>query len=116
MTPTTAPTPPVAPAAPTGAPTSPHRTTALVAGAFYLVTFLASIPAVLYFLTPVLTDPGYVVGAGADTRVVWGCVLDVVNALACIGTAVALYPSSGGRTRPSRWGSSPPAWSRPPSS
>jgi hypothetical protein len=31
-------------------------------------------------------------GSGADTRVLWGCFLDVVNARACIGTAVALFP------------------------
>lgn len=31
-------------------------------------------------------------GSGADTRVLWGCFLDVVNARACIGTAVALVP------------------------
>jgi Domain of unknown function (DUF4386) len=29
---------------------------------------------------------------GADTRVLWGCFLDLVNALACIGTAMALFP------------------------
>lgn len=68
------------------------RKTALVAGWFYLITFLASIPAVA-LLDPVLNDPSYVVSAtGADTRVVLGCVLDLVNALACIGTAVALFP------------------------
>jgi hypothetical protein len=67
------------------------RRTALVAGAFYLLTFAASIPAVL-LLGPVLNHPDYIVGAGSDTRVLWGCFLDVVNALACIGTAVALFP------------------------
>ena len=39
-----------------------------------------------------LTDPDYIVGSGADTRVIIGCLLDVVNALAGIGTAVAVYP------------------------
>jgi hypothetical protein len=67
------------------------RKTALVAGAFYLITFVASIPAVL-LLAPVLNDEHYIVSAGADTRVVWGCFLDIVNALACIGTAVTLFP------------------------
>ncbi len=65
---------------------------ARAAGIFYLITFAASIPAAFYFLTPVLTDSAYVTGAGADTRVIIGCLLDVVNALACIGTAVAVYP------------------------
>jgi hypothetical protein len=68
------------------------RTTAFVAGTLYLVTFVSSIPAALYLLTPVLDDPGYILGAGSDTRVLWGCLLDVVNAFAGIGTAVALFP------------------------
>lgn len=67
------------------------RRTAFVAGAFYLLTFASSIPAV-FFLAPVLDDPGYVTGAGADTRVVFGLLLDVVNVVALIGTAVALFP------------------------
>jgi len=67
------------------------RRTALVAGIFYLITFAASIPAV-FLLAPVLGNAGYIIGSGADTRVLWGCFLDVVNALACIGTAVALFP------------------------
>jgi hypothetical protein len=66
------------------------RRTALVAGLFYLITFAASIPAV-FLLDPVLNNADYIVSSGADTRVLWGCFLDVVNALACIGTAVALY-------------------------
>ena len=71
--------------------TDAARTTALVAGVLYLVTFVSSIPAA-FLLDPVLTDPGYIVGAGADTRITWGALLDVVNALACIGTAVVLFP------------------------
>jgi hypothetical protein len=65
------------------------RRTALVAGLFYLITLAASIPAV-FLLAPVLNHVGYIVSSGADTRVLWGCFLDLVNALACIGTAVAL--------------------------
>src|SRR5262245_40348322 len=68
----------------------PTRLTALVAGILYLVTFLASIPAV-FLLAPVLDDPSYITGAGADGQVQLGALLDVVNALACIGTAVALF-------------------------
>src|SRR5262245_28197186 len=67
------------------------RRTALVAGVLYLITFLASIPAVV-LLDPILSDPNYIVSAGADTRVTAGALLDLVNALACIGTAVALFP------------------------
>lgn len=67
------------------------RTTALVAGWLYLITFLSSIPAV-FLLTPVLNDSHYIVSAGADTRIVFGCLLDLINAIACIGTAVTLFP------------------------
>jgi Domain of unknown function (DUF4386) len=70
---------------------SSTRKTALVAGTFYLITFAASFPAA-FLLGPVLDNADYIVSSGADTRVLWGCFLDVVNALACIGTAVALFP------------------------
>jgi hypothetical protein len=43
-------------------------------------------PAV-FLLAPVLNNAGYIAGPGADTRVLLGCFLDLVNALACIGTA-----------------------------
>ena len=39
-----------------------------------------------------LDNANYIVSTGADTRVLWGCFLDLVNAMACIGTAVALFP------------------------
>jgi hypothetical protein len=68
------------------------RRTAFVAGALYLLTFAASMPAALILLVPVLHDPGYIVGAGSDNGVLWGCLLDMVNALACVGTAVVLFP------------------------
>ena len=67
------------------------RKTALVGGGLYLITFISSIPA-LFFLAPVLDNPDYIIGAGNDTRVLFGCFLDLINAFACIGTAVALYP------------------------
>ena len=67
------------------------RKTALVAGGFYLITFISSIPAV-FLLDPVLNDSNYIVSSGADTRVLWGCFLDLINAIACIGTAVTLFP------------------------
>jgi hypothetical protein len=40
----------------------------------------------------VRNDPNYILGPGADTQVLFAGFLDVVLALACIGTAVALYP------------------------
>jgi hypothetical protein len=67
------------------------RRAALAGGLFYVLTFVSSIPS-WFFLQPVLSDPGYVLGAGADTQVAFGALLDVVTALAGIGCAVALYP------------------------
>lgn len=63
---------------------------ARAAGIFYLLTFVSSIPA-LILLQPILNDAGYVTGAGQDTRVLWGCLLDCMNALTAVGSAVAVY-------------------------
>ncbi len=70
--------------------TDPTRKTAFVAGLLYLITFASSIPAVL-LLGPALTNSDYIIGAGPDGLVRFGALLDLVNALAAIGTAVALY-------------------------
>lgn len=65
---------------------------ALAAGIAYLVTFAASIPA-LPMLAPLLDDPaGYALTGGADTQVAVGALLDTINAIACIATAVAVFP------------------------
>ena len=63
---------------------------ARAAGIFYLLTFLSSIPA-LILIGPILNDASYVTSAGQDTRVLWGCLLDSVNALTAVGSAVAVY-------------------------
>ena len=65
------------------------RKTALVAGVLYLITFV-SIPTLALY-GPV-HDPNYIVGPGPDTAVIIGGVLEMIVALAGIGTAVALYP------------------------
>lgn len=75
----------------TRVPMDSVRRSAFFGGLFYVITFASSIPAV-FLLRPVLNDPNYIVSAGADTQVVWGNVLDLVNALAAIGSAVALFP------------------------
>jgi hypothetical protein len=72
-------------------PFDPTRRNALAAGVLYLVTFVIGIPPAI-MLGPVLGDPAYVVGAGADTQVTLASLFDLINALACIGTAVALFP------------------------
>lgn len=73
-----------------GTRSDPTRNHARAAGIFYLLTFVSSIPA-LILIGPILDDAGYVVGAGQDTRVIWGCLLDTVNALTAVGSAVAVY-------------------------
>ena len=57
----------------------------------FVITFVASIPAVLLY-RPVLSDPNYVVGPGADGRVALGALLEVVTVIANVGTAVVLFP------------------------
>jgi len=68
---------------------TPLRKTALAAGTLYLLTF-ASIPTLTLY-GPV-REPSYITGPGPDTGVIWGGVLEMIVALACIGTAVVLYP------------------------
>lgn len=68
-----------------------HRRTARIAGILYLVTFATSIPAVILY-GPVINDPGYILGAGSDTRVRLGALLEILLAIANIGTGVVLYP------------------------
>jgi hypothetical protein len=71
-------------------PMTSLRKTALVAGVFYLITFV-SIPT-LSLYGPILTDPNYVTGPGPDTPVIIGGILEVIVAFAGVGTAVTLYP------------------------
>jgi Domain of unknown function (DUF4386) len=68
------------------------RKLALATGIFFVITIIASIPAAFVFYAPVLNNPDYILGAGADNRVFWGAFLEMITALACIGTAVALFP------------------------
>jgi hypothetical protein len=56
---------------------------------FYLLTFV-SIPTLALY-GPV-HDPKYILGPGPDTGVLVGAILEIIVALAGIGTAVALYP------------------------
>jgi len=75
----------------TKVPMSPSRKAAFAGGALYVITFLASIPA-LPLLDPVLSNPSFILGSGSETSVLWGCFFDLINALAGVGSAVALYP------------------------
>lgn len=66
------------------------RKYSLAAGVFYLLTFV-SIPAPFFFYAGVRA-PNFIVGPGSDTPVFIGAILEVIVALAGIGTAAALYP------------------------
>jgi hypothetical protein len=65
------------------------RKYSLAGGIFYLLTFV-SIPTLALYRS--VRAPGFVVGTGPDTPVIVGVLLEVIVALAGIGTAVALYP------------------------
>ncbi len=68
---------------------SPLRKTALAAGVLYILTFV-SIPTL--FLYGPVKSANYILGPGPDTAVLVGGILEVIVALAGIGTAVALFP------------------------
>jgi hypothetical protein len=72
------------------APMDKMRKTALVAGVFYLITFI-SIPTVALY-RPVLNQRDWIISSGGHTGVLVGGFLEVIVALAGIGTAITLYP------------------------
>jgi hypothetical protein len=66
------------------------RKTALVAGIFYLITFI-SIPTLALY-GPVKNHRDWILSSSGHTAVLVGGFLEVIVALAGIGTAVTLYP------------------------
>src|ERR1700694_1573251 len=68
---------------------SPLRKTAFAAGALYLLSFV-SIPTL--FLYNPLRASDYIIGHGSNTGIIVGAILEMIVALAGIGTAVALFP------------------------
>ena len=71
-------------------PMTSLRKTALVAGIFYLITFI-SIPTLALY-GPVKNHRDWILSSGTHTGVLVGAFLEVIVALAGIGTAVTLYP------------------------
>ena len=65
------------------------RNIALVAGVLYLLTFI-SIPTLTLYTT--VHEANYMVSVGTDNPVLVGTVLEIIVALAGIGTAVVLFP------------------------
>jgi Domain of unknown function (DUF4386) len=68
------------------------RKIALVTGVFFIITIIPAPIAAFILYAPVLNDPDYIVGAGADTIVRLGAFLEAIIAIAIIGTAVTLFP------------------------
>jgi uncharacterized membrane protein (UPF0182 family) len=68
-----------------------QRRIARIAGWWFVITFVASIPALLLY-DPVLNEVGSITGAGADTRVQLGALLEIITTIAGIATAVVLFP------------------------
>jgi hypothetical protein len=67
---------------------SSHRRVSLTAGILYLLTFV-SLPTLALYNS--VKGANYVVGSGPDTAVIVGGLLEIIVALAGIGTAVALW-------------------------
>ena len=65
------------------------RKTSLTAGILYLLTFI-SIPTLSLYHE--IHQPNFVISSAPSTDVVLGGMLELVMALACIGTALAFYP------------------------
>lgn len=70
-------------------PMSALRKTSLVAGILYLLTFV-SIPTLILYRP--IHETNYITGYGPDTAAVTGGLLEIIVALAGIGTAIVLYP------------------------
>ncbi len=66
-----------------------HRKISRTAGVLYLLTFV-SIPTLLLYSS--VKGTHYVTGAGPDTAAMIGGLLEIIVALAGIGTAVVLFP------------------------
>ena len=67
---------------------TPLRKISLAAGLFYLLTFV-SIPTLGLYAA--VRGPNFIMGPGPDGPVLIGAILEVIVALAGIGTAAALY-------------------------
>ena len=73
------------------APTQAEQRTARIMGAWFLATFVFSIPA-FWFYDPLLNHADYIVGSGHDTRVAIGGLLEILLAVSGIATAVVIFP------------------------
>jgi hypothetical protein len=72
-------------------PTTSEQRTARIMGAWFLGTFIFSIPA-FFFYEPILNDAGYIVSSVDDTQVGVGALLEIMLAVCGIATGVVIYP------------------------
>lgn len=72
-------------------PTAKEQRTAHIMGAWFLGTFIFSVPA-FWFYDPLLNHAGYVLSGGHDTRIGVGALLEVCLAVCGIATAVVIFP------------------------
>jgi hypothetical protein len=61
-------------------------------GVLYLITFVTSIPALALYEVVLKHPVGYIAGAGHDTQVLVGALLELLLIIANIGTAVVIAP------------------------
>jgi Domain of unknown function (DUF4386) len=67
------------------------RRSARIAGVWWLITFVTSIPALLLY-DPLLNDHDYILTGSAETRIQVGAFLEVGLVISGIATAVVMYP------------------------
>src|SRR5215469_2833680 len=68
-----------------------RRTTAIVAGACYLITHVTSVGAVILY-NPILNNSHFIISSGSTTQVLLGAFFEIILAFGNVGTAVALFP------------------------
>lgn len=73
------------------APTTAEQRTARIMGAWFLGTFVFSIPAFIFY-DPLLNHARYILSTGADTKVAAGALLEICLAVSGIATAVVIFP------------------------
>ena len=68
-----------------------HRSTAVVAGVFFLLTEVGAIVGVAVY-SPILKGADYITGTGADGPILFGLLFELLLVIAAVGTAVTLHP------------------------
>ena len=72
-------------------PSREQQRRARIFGVLFALTFVTSIAGLLLY-DPVLNDPDYILGGGADTRIQLGALCEIFLAITNIGTAIVLWP------------------------